>query len=87
MARPFDLDPLFRALTTLPGVGPKNAKLFEKLIGGTKVVDLLWHKPVDFVDRRFSPKLKDAPNGAIATLEIRVRRRWETIGYIATGFL
>lgn len=74
MARPFDLDPLFRALTTLPGVGPKNAKLFEKLIGGTKVVDLLWHRPVDFVDRRFSPKLKDAPNGAIATLEIRVEK-------------
>lgn len=74
MARPFDLDPLFRALTTLPGIGPKSVPLFEKLVGGGKVLDLLWHKPVDFVDRRFSPKLKDAPNGRVATLEIYVEK-------------
>ncbi len=74
MPRPFDLDPLFRALTALPGVGPKNARLFEKMIGGGKVVDLLWHKPADFVDRRFSPKIKDAPNGVVATLEVRVEK-------------
>lgn len=74
MPRPFDLDPLFRALTALPGVGPKNAKLFEKLIGGGKIVDLLWHRPVDFVDRRFSPKIKDAPNGVVATLDVRIEK-------------
>ena len=62
MPRPFELDPLFRAITTLSGVGPKNGKLLEKLTGGTKVLDILHHKPVDFVDRRFSPKLKDAPD-------------------------
>lgn len=74
MSRPFELDPLFRALITLPGVGPKSAKLFEKLIGGGKVLDLLFHRPVDFVDRRFSPKLKDAPDGKIATLEVRIEK-------------
>lgn len=72
MPRPFDLDPLFRALTTLPGVGPKNAKLLEKLVGGPKVMDLLWHLPVDFIDRRFSPKVSAAPNGRVATLEVTV---------------
>lgn len=72
MTRPFDLDPLFRALTTLPGVGPKNAKLFEKLVGGPKVLDLLWHLPVDFIDRRFSPPIAEAPNGRIATMEVMV---------------
>ena len=72
MARPFDLDPLFRALTTLPGVGPKNAQLFEKLIGGPKVLDLLHHLPVDFIDRRFSPPVAEAPNGRIATMEVTV---------------
>ncbi|MCB1531558.1 MAG: ATP-dependent DNA helicase RecG [Alphaproteobacteria bacterium] len=72
MSRPFDLDPLFRALTTLPGVGPKNAKYLEKLIGGPKVLDLLWHLPVDFIDRRFSPKISEAPNGRIATMEVTV---------------
>lgn len=74
MSRPFELDPLFRALTTLPGVGPKNGKLLEKLTGGSKVLDILFHKPVDFVDRRFSPKLKDAPNGKIATIEVRIEK-------------
>lgn len=70
--RPFSLDPLFRSLTTLPGVGPKNAKLFEKLVNGPKVLDLLFHLPVDFIDRRFAPKLKDAPNGRVATIEVTV---------------
>jgi len=74
MSRPFELDPLFRALTTLPGVGPKSAKLFEKLTGGIKVLNVLFHKPVDFVDRRFSPELKDAPNGKIATIEVRIEK-------------
>ena len=72
MSRPFELDALFRSLTTLPGVGPKNAKLFEKLLGGPKVLDLLWHLPVDFVDRRFSPTIAEAPNGRIATMEAMV---------------
>ena len=70
--RPFDLDPLFRPLTTLPGVGPRNASLFEKLIGGPKILDLLWHLPIDCIDRRFSPDVKDAPNGQIATLELTI---------------
>jgi len=71
--RPFELDSLFRSITVLPGVGPKSAKLFEKLTGG-KVLDVLFHKPVDFVDRRFSPVLKDAPDGKICTLEIRIEK-------------
>lgn len=72
MPRPFELDPLFRNITTLPGIGPKNAQLFEKLTGGTKILDVLFHKPADFVDRRFSPKLKDAPKDKIATIEVRI---------------
>ncbi len=74
MPRPFELDPLFRAITTLPGVGPKNGKLLEKLTGGAKVLDVLHHKPIDFIDRRFSPKLKDAPDGKIATIEVRIEK-------------
>jgi ATP-dependent DNA helicase RecG len=74
--RPFILDPLFRALTTLPGVGPKNAKLFEKLLGGPKVLDLLFHLPIDLIDRRFAPKIKDAPNEKIATITVRVDKHF-----------
>lgn len=72
MARPFALDPLFRSLTVLPGVGPKNARLFENLLGGGKILDLLWHRPVDFVDRSASPKIIDALDGHISTIEVTV---------------
>ncbi len=76
MSRPFDLDPLFRSLTALPGVGPKNGKLLEKLVGGPKVLDLLWHLPVDFIDRKFSPKINEAPNGRVATMEVSVDKHF-----------
>ncbi len=76
MPRPFALDPLFRTLTVLPGVGPKNGKLFEKLIGGAKILDLLWHKPVDFIDRSYSPKIADAEDGKIVTLELTVQKHF-----------
>lgn len=72
--RPFALDPLFAPLTALPGIGPKNGKLLEKLAGGPKLLDVLWHKPVDIVDRRFQPKVKDAPNGHIVTLTVTVEK-------------
>lgn len=70
--RPFELDPLFRALTTLPGVGPKNGALMDKLLKGGKIIDLLHHRPVDFIDRRFSPRLSEATAGKVATLEITI---------------
>ena len=76
MPRPFALDPLFRSLTVLPGVGPKNAKLFERLIGGGKILDLLWHKPVDFVDRSCAPKIADAENGKICTIQLTVQKHF-----------
>ncbi len=74
MPRPFALDSVFRTLTVLPGVGPKNGKLFEKLIGGGKILDLLWHKPVDFVDRSHMPKVIDAEDGKICTIEVTVMK-------------
>lgn len=74
--RPFLLDPLFRPLTSLPGIGPRNGKLLEKLVGGPKVLDLLFHRPIDFIDRRFAPKLADAPDGQIATLTVTVMKHF-----------
>lgn len=72
MPRPFALDPLFRSLTVLPGVGPKNLRLFETLLGGSKILDLLWHRPVDFVDRSASPSIAEAPDGRVCTIEVKV---------------
>lgn len=72
--RPFILDPLFRALTCLPSVGTKNGKLLEKLLGGARVFDLLCHAPVDFIDRRFTSCIADAPNDKVVTMIVWVER-------------
>ena len=72
MTRPFDLDPLFQALTSLPGIGPRNGKYLERLIGGARIYDLLCHLPVDMVDRRHIPKLAEAKAGEIVTLALHV---------------
>ena len=69
--RPAVLNPLYARITTLPGIGPRLAKLIEKLAGGV-VADLLWHLPSGIVDRRFSPKVGDAPPGLVATLTVKV---------------
>jgi ATP-dependent DNA helicase RecG len=69
--RPEILFPLFASATSLPGVGPRYGKLIERL-AGPHVADLLWHLPTDIIDRRFAPKVMEAPAGAIATLTVRV---------------
>jgi ATP-dependent DNA helicase RecG len=73
--RPTLLDPLFAPASALPGVGPKNAKLFDRLLdrpNGARVLDLLFHLPTAAIDRRARPKIRDAQRDAIATLEVRV---------------
>ena len=54
--RPAVLFPLFADVTALPGIGPRFGKLIAKL-AGPKVVDLLWHRPVGLIDRRFQPSV------------------------------
>jgi ATP-dependent DNA helicase RecG len=69
--RPESLFPLFAPVTSLPGLGPRLAALVEK-VAGPKVVDLCWHLPSGLIDRRFAPKVADAPPGAVATLTVKV---------------
>jgi len=71
--RPAILFPLFAPVTSLPGIGPRFGKLIGKL-AGEKAIDLCWHLPTGIVDRRFSPKLAEAPEGAIVTLTLTVGR-------------
>ena len=71
--RPEVLYPLFAPITSLPGVGPRIGKLIEK-VAGPHLVDLCWHLPNGLIDRRFAPKIADAPEGAIATITVRVEQ-------------
>ena len=74
--RPSVLNPLFAALSALPGIGPKLEKLFARLIGREseppRVVDLLFHMPTGFVDRRNRPKLSAVEPGTVVTVAVTV---------------
>ena len=100
--RPEILNPLFAPLRTLPRMGPKLAQRFARLLklpdgSEPRVIDLLWHLPSGFIDRRFMPTVADAPDGAIATIEIMVgdhhpvprgaRAPYKIRGYDDTGTL
>ena len=69
--RPSLLFPLFSSITSLGGVGEKNAQLIEKM-AGNKIVDLLWHLPYNIIDRTYSPALIYAESGKIATLKVKI---------------
>ncbi|PWB81233.1 MAG: ATP-dependent DNA helicase RecG [Methylocystaceae bacterium] len=74
--RPFVLDPLFGRASALPGVGPKTAKLFDRLLAKpgaeTRIVDLLFHLPINIVDRSNRPTIAQAPYDQIVVLKVRV---------------
>ena len=74
--RPSLLDPLFASLTSLPGIGPKLAKLFARLLDREtpRVIDLLFHLPAGTIDRRARPKLADVPPDAVVTVAVTVDR-------------
>jgi len=74
--RPSLLDPLFAAITSLPGIGPKLEKLFARLFDreAPRVVDLLFHLPSGTIDRRARPKLRDVVPDTIVTVAVTVDR-------------
>ncbi len=73
--RPPLLNPLFAALTTLSGIGPKLGKLYAHLLDREppKLIDLLFHMPSGSIDRRARPKLRDVVPGTLVTVAVTVR--------------
>jgi ATP-dependent DNA helicase RecG len=69
--RPEILFPLFADLTSLDGVGPKTAKLLEKL-DVRLPRDLLFGLPTGVVDRRVHDSFADAADGEVATAIVTV---------------
>jgi ATP-dependent DNA helicase RecG len=75
--RPSLLNSLFASVTTLPGVGPKVAKLLARVTGhedGARVADLVFHLPTGAVDRRARPKLRDVEPGTVVTVAVTIDR-------------
>ncbi len=76
--RPPILNPLFAPLSTLPGVGPRLAKLYSHLLvrdgEPARIIDLLFHLPTGFVDRRNQPKLSEVVPDTVVTVAVTVER-------------
>jgi len=76
--RPNILNPLFAPLSALSGIGPKLEKLFGRLIGREseppRIIDLLFHLPTGFVDRRNQPKLSEVKPDTVATVAVTIER-------------
>ncbi len=75
--RPTVLNPLFAALTSLPGVGPKLDQLYRRLLGRdetARLIDLLLHLPTGTIDRRARPKLREVVPDTVVTVAVTVDR-------------
>jgi ATP-dependent DNA helicase RecG len=91
--------PLFAPLTSLKGIGPTLAGLMKRATGGDRLIDLLFHLPESYLDRRARPTLAEALRsgrpGQVATIAVEVvrheapttpRQPWRVIVTDGTGF-
>jgi ATP-dependent DNA helicase RecG len=76
--RPTALNPLFAPLKSLAGVGAKLEKLYARLLGRDdetpRIIDLLFHLPSGYVDRRNRPKLSEVTPDSVVTVKVVVDR-------------
>ena len=70
--RPEILNPLFISIEKLKGIGSRYYKLVAGLCQGSKVVDLLWHLPINVIDRTYGDPLKYAQSGHIWTGKVKL---------------
>ena len=71
MSRPETLWPLFGALTTLDGIGPKTAQFLAQT-GIERPRDLLFTLPTSGVDRQLRNSIRDIAAPGTATVEVEV---------------
>lgn len=62
------LYPFYSDISTLGGVGPKMRATLERLISGETVLDLIFHLPNSWIDRRNRGRIADAEIDEIATV-------------------
>ncbi len=98
MAKSVDdlLEPLLAPLSTLPGIGPHTLRRLERVCGGWRVLDLLFHMPDSYIDRRGAATIADAVPGGVVTIEAEVikietpapgsRQPWRVLLQDLTGF-
>lgn len=66
------LFPLFKDLSSLPGIGPKTLPALQRLVGGEHIWDALLHLPERWLDRRVRDKIDECEIDEVATLKATV---------------
>lgn len=79
MSRSSSLDPLFRSLHAIKGVGDKLAALLRRFFGAPEgqeaiALDLLMHMPSGIVDRRRQVGIAEAYHNQVVTLRLHIDR-------------
>src|ERR1700741_2561014 len=67
--RPDILNPLFAEITALKGVGPQRARPLERL-GLARAVDVAFHLPTGWIDRRRVDELRMADVGQVVVIAL-----------------
>ncbi len=76
--RPEILNPLFKPVSSLEGIGPKLEKTLTRLFRGNenaepaRIADLLFHIPHSIIDRRHQPTISQAQENTISTFKVHV---------------
>jgi ATP-dependent DNA helicase RecG len=70
--RPDILNPLFAEVEVLKGIGPQLAKPLHRL-GLNRVIDLLFHLPVSWIDRKKVDALDEADVGRMIVVQVTAR--------------
>ena len=69
-----EMAPLLAPLTSLKGLGARGQELLSKVLAKPltppRVIDLLWHLPTGYTDRRATSFIRDAQPGGLVTLEV-----------------
>lgn len=89
------LKPLLAPVASLRGVGSSTAEKLARLTGGTRVLDVLFHLPESFIDRRAWVAIRSATPKTRVTTAVEVvrheeptnaRQPWRVVVRDATGF-
>ncbi len=70
--RPQVLYPIFSDIISIPGIGSKTKEVFQHL-AGERILDILYHLPVGFIDRRNMPDILSMQNGDVVTAIVSVQ--------------
>ncbi len=63
---------LFSPITKLPGIGEANSKYLQRLIGGNRIIDLLFHFPTSNEPIKILPAIHQIENGELVIISGKI---------------